>query len=634
VHEQDLGIGRDARLLAILERLLEIEDLDLPGALGHACDLVGRALSADKSCAFLLDTSIRALVAVGISDTPMGRRERSIGMDRLPLANGGPTVEVYRTGVPRVTGSAEADPIELLGFTHGLGVRSIVECPLAIGGERRGVLAAMSADADRFDGEDLRFLVAVARFVGLVAHRTELSEAVVAAAAEGTRRAATEQALLFQAFHDPLTGLPNRALFMDRFGHAVARMTRREDLIAVLFLDVDRFKNINDSLGHDVGDQVLAGIAERLHRVLRPEDTAARLGGDEFVVLLEDIGEESDAVRITERILAEFDAPFRLDAGEVRASASVGIALGESRRERPTDLLRNADIAMYRAKQRGGAGYNVYDMSTGVRVSRRLELEHELSRALERGEFVLHYQPKVDLTSGRIVGVEALIRWAHPERGLLAPAEFIYLAENSGLIVPLGRWVLAATCAQAAAWRASLGDDGAPRVSANVSSRQFQQRRQFVGDVARALSETGLPPRLLELELTEGVLAERSSGMEATLSELRALGVRVAIDDFGSGYASLSYLKRCQVDVLKIDRSFVGGLGGDERDEAIVRAAILLATALGEEVQAEGIETPKQLGRLQVLGCGVGQGYLFDQPLPRDEASEALARGSYALPTS
>lgn len=635
MDERSLAIGESddrARLLAIIERLLEIGSMDVAGALDEASDLVRAALGADVASVLLLDGSTDSLVAAGVSAGEMGRRERAIGMDRLPLANDGPTVGVFRTGVPRVTGRAEEDPSELPGFTRGLGVRSIVEAPLSVGHERRGVLSAFSRQPDRFTGADLRFLELVARWVGTVAERGALSERVVSAAAESSRRAASEQALALQALHDPLTGLPNRALFMDRFGQAIAHLARREHPLAVLFIDFDRFKSINDSLGHDVGDRVLIEAARRIRASLRPTDTAARFGGDELVVLLDEITDESDAVRVVERLLAAIAAPFVIERRAVHVRVSVGVAVGETGIERPTDLLRNADVAMYRAKERGGGGgFEVYDKSIGIRVSRRLELEHDLQRAIDREEFVLYYQPKVWLDSGRIESMEALLRWRHPERGLLPPGEFIDLAEVSGLIVPIGRWIFGEACAQAHAWRERLPEGRAVPVCVNVSPRQFRHGEGLLREVGHVLRDTGLDPRFLRLELTEGAFAGGEDGVAETLGALRALGVALAIDDFGTGYSSLSHLKRFPVDILKIDRAFVSGLGNGGGDEAIAQAVLTLATALGRQVHAEGIETPEQRAILRAMGCPVGQGYLFARPLPSDEAAAALARGSYGV---
>ncbi|HEX5502215.1 MAG TPA: EAL domain-containing protein [Thermomicrobiales bacterium] len=445
-----------------------------------------------------------------------------------------------------------------------------------------------------------------------------------------TEQKALVERLTYQAFHDPLTGLPNRALFLDRLGHAVSRAERGQAPVAVLLLDLDRFKVINDSLGHESGDQLLSEMAERLRACLRPGDTVARLGGDEFTILLEDLPDAERPRRVAERILERLRQPLHLGGHEVFVTASIGIALGATDQEAPEDLLRNADIAMYRAKAEGKAHYEIFDPSMNARALERLDLEHALWRAIARGEFRIHYQPIARLDTARIVGAEALVRWQHPERGLVPPAEFIPLAEETGLIVPLGRWVLREACRQARQWQEAQPHQPPLAISVNLSARQLQQPG-LVDDIAAALRETGLAPEHLQIEITEHVVMGNAPAMVSRLRRLKDLGLRLAIDDFGTGYSSLSYLKRFPVDTLKIDKAFVGDLGAGE-DAAIVEAVLSLAHALGLAVTAEGAETAGALARLRALGCDLAQGYQIARPLPPADFAAFLAGHAASAP--
>jgi diguanylate cyclase (GGDEF)-like protein/PAS domain S-box-containing protein len=440
-----------------------------------------------------------------------------------------------------------------------------------------------------------------------------------------TERRALEQKLAHQAFHDPLTALPNRALFMNRLSHAIARTARRPDTVAVLFLDLDRFKVINDSLGHHVGDHLLVEVSARLRECLRPADTVARLGGDEFAVLLEDIDGWGEATRVAERIAAVLERAFVCEGREVFVTTSVGIAFSHSGLTGPEEILRDADVAMYHAKSKGKARYEVFDGRTQSSALDRLDLEIDLRGAVARQEFRLHYQPVVDLTSGRIVEVEALIRWEHRQRGLLPPSDFITLSEETGLIVPIGMWVLEEACRQVHAWQAEYETKPPLILSVNLSARQFQQA-SLVPDIAELLQETGLPPSCLKLEITESVVMQDAPATLARLHAFKALGVQLAIDDFGTGYSCLSYLKRFPIDVLKIDQAFVRGLGADPEDTAIVRAIVTVAKNLDLSVTAEGIETVEQLTHLRELGCDRGQGYYFARPLAADPLAALFAR--------
>jgi diguanylate cyclase len=418
-----------------------------------------------------------------------------------------------------------------------------------------------------------------------------------------------------QLLRDPLTGLPSRLLFLNRLSGAVDRLQRRPGrYAAVLFLDLDRFKVINDSLGHPAGDQLILAVAERLQHSLRRQEMIARFGGDEFAVLCEDLGDEEDAVAVAERLLKSFGLPFHLAHGDVVSSASIGIALAVDADQDCEDLIRDADAAMYRAKQAGGGRLMLFDEVTRQRALDRLHTENALRQAIEREEFRVYFQPEVSVETGAIVGVEALVRWEHPDRGLVPPADFIALAEETGLIVPIGAWVLHEACRHARRWQlARAADDHELTVRVNVSARQLAEDR-LVDTVANALAETGFDAAHLCLEVTESVLIEDPESSTETLAELKELGVQIAVDDFGTGYSSLEHLRRFPIDSVKIDRSFVRGLPESSEDVAIVGAVIELGHALNLSVVAEGVETSDQLGNLQNAGCDTAQGFLFSRP--------------------
>ena len=399
----------------------------------------------------------------------------------------------------------------------------------------------------------------------------------------------------------------------------------------MILLDLDRFKVINESVGHAVGDRLLAAVGQRLVGSLRPSDTVARFGGDEFGIVLDPVTDADEARRIAERIGNELRAPFPMGGREWFISASLGIALGRAGRATPGELLREAEIAMVRAKGDPSRRYALFEPSMSDQTMDRIDMENDLRRALERGELRVHYQPLVDLASDRIVGFEALVRWQHPVRGLVPPLAFIPLAEETGLIVPLGRWVLETACRQAVRWHASR--PGGPRrlMSVNLSARQFVQP-DLVDQVDSILAETGMDPSLLELEITESVVMDQSEVGVRTLSRLRDMGVRLVLDDFGTGYSSLSYLRHLPLDTIKIDRTFVAGLDG-QADRSIVEAVISLAHGLRISVVAEGIETEEQFEMLRGMGCDVGQGYLFARPMPAAEAGRLLSAGRASAST-
>ena len=427
-----------------------------------------------------------------------------------------------------------------------------------------------------------------------------------------------------QAFRDALTGLPNRALFMDRLSHGLTRARRRHEHVAVLFLDLDRFKIINDTLGHTVGDQLLVEVSNRLGSSLRPGDTVARLGGDEFGLLLEDVADAETAELVALRIEAELAKPLSFEGREVFVTASIGIALSSERLGTPEEVLRDADLAMYHAKAKGKARHEVFDGSMSAPALDRMDLEMDLRSAISRHEFRLHYQPILRLDTGKITEVEALIRWQHEKRGLLQPDEFIGLTEETGLIVPIGQWVLSEACKQARLWQVEYPTTPPLVMSVNLSAKQFQNPK-LVEEITQALDESGLAASCLKLEITESTVMQDAPVTLTKLNELKELGVRLAIDDFGTGYSSLGYLKRFPVDTLKIDRSFVKGLSPDGGDNAIVRAVVTVAKSLNMDVTAEGVETEGQLAELKALGCDRGQGFLFARPVTAERVAPLLA---------
>ncbi len=437
-----------------------------------------------------------------------------------------------------------------------------------------------------------------------------------------------EVQLARQALHDRLTGLPNRVLLRDRLENALARTLRNRSTVALLILDIDRFKVINDSLGHDGGDRLLVAVAERLSRLLRPGDTLARMGGDEYAMLCEDVAGRDEAAALAGRVLDSFEPHFPVvttgsDATDVAVSVSVGVAMAAGDESDPDLLLRDADVAMYRAKQRGRGRFEVFDEAMRHEAVDRLSVENDLRRAIRQGQLRLFYQPIVHIDTGQIAGFEALVRWQHPVRGLLSPADFIPPAEDTGLIVPLGRCVLSEACLQAAAWQRRRGVDRPLRMSVNVSAKQLQYPG-WAAEVAATLAESGLEPGHLVLEITESVLMEDAEASAGPLEELRRLGVRVAIDDFGTGYSSLGYLRRLPVDILKIDKSFIDGVAKGPHESALARAVVKLARTLGLDAVAEGVTDRRQLAELRRLRCPYGQGYLFSRPQPPEVVAQLL----------
>ncbi len=450
---------------------------------------------------------------------------------------------------------------------------------------------------------------------------------IVLNARDISERKAFEEQLAHQAFHDPVTNLPNRALFVERVRHAIGRSRREGRKLGVMFLDLDDFKTINDSLGHDAGDEALIDVAKRLSTSIRLSDTAARFGGDEFVVLLEDLLDTDTAVEVAERILEDLRQPLVIAGKELSLRGSIGISILEEDSAAGADeLIRDADAAMYIAKRDGKGGYRLFESEMHTGVLARLELRADLQRALSDGQLEVHYQPIVRLVDNRVAGLEALLRWQHPERGLVGPEEFIPFAEETGLIVPIGRWVLQEACRQAAELARLAPDGPVLYMCVNLSVKQLQQS-DIVADVRDALADSGIKPELLTLEITETMLIEEPEAAVDKLNQLRAIGVRIAMDDFGTGYSSLSYLSRFPVDVIKMDRSFLKG-GATPETADLSSAIVALGSSLALDVVAEGIELDEQMQRLRDLGCEFGQGFHFARPMEAHRLGAYLADSS------
>jgi diguanylate cyclase (GGDEF)-like protein/PAS domain S-box-containing protein len=497
-----------------------------------------------------------------------------------------------------------------------LGVRSSLAVPIA-GKERPfGVLDIHSTEPSRFTPQDVHFVQASANVL-----------------ADALERHGADEALRHRVLHDALTGLPNRLSFVDSLRDALRRSLASGSPVGILFLDLDHFKLINDSIGHHAGDDLLQAVAPRLRAHLRPGDIVARFGGDEFGILVDRLTDEEEALAIADRVAGAFSEPYPMGGADHFVTASIGIAVARPTGREPVDaelLIRDADAAMYRAKERGRGRCELFDAAMRARAVRRLETERELRHALDRDEFELHYQPVVALGSGEIVGLEALVRWNHPDRGLLDPGEFVPIAEDSGLIEPIGRWVQETASRQALGWHELRPDQRPLDVAVNLSARQVAHR-DLADSVREILARTGLDPVNLRLEVTESVLVEESATAIATLEALSEIGVRLVLDDFGTGYSSLAYLNRFPFDALKIDRSFVDGLGIEQERTAIVEAVIGMARALSLDAIAEGVENEAQLSELQRLGCDYAQGHLFSRPLAPQKVTTLLREGGFEL---
>ncbi|MDQ1492642.1 MAG: hypothetical protein QOJ23_5156, partial [Actinomycetota bacterium] len=594
------ALRRQASLLRLVQRIAvaanESKTLEealwscLDEVCGHTAWPVGRAIFGETELWHVSDPDRSEWIRQAVSDLP-STVTHHVRDSRAPLS-----------------GQAAAPGVV------GIGV------PVLVGSEVAAVLEFFSLAPSEPDDQLMEALMAGGIQLGRVVERTR-----------------AEKALAEQALHDPLTGLPNRALFLNRLNHALARGERNPRLLAVLFLDLDGFKLVNDSLGHDVGDALLVAVAQRLRTVLRPGDTLARFGGDEFTILCDQLTGEEQALAVAQRLADALAEPIDLGGGgEIVVSTSIGVAFSRRSDDSADDLLRDADVAMYRAKEQGRARWEVFDIAMHTRAAYRLEVVKDLRRARDLGQMRLDYQPQVSMADGRIIGVEALLRWHHPEHGLLSPAEFIPLAEESQLILPIGSWVLREACSQLATWRRELPGDSDIEMCVNVSARQLASE-DLASVVAAAIAENGLDPKKLCLEITESVLMEDADFYLGALRRLLRVGVRVAVDDFGIGYSSLAYLRRFPVDVLKLDRAFIDGLGTGlqtSQARAIVRAVIDLSHSLDLTLVAEGIETADQAAALRRLGCDLGQGYWFARPQPPDAVLDLLRRGGLALPAS
>ena len=597
--EQLSSIQRAISRRAPLQQILDTITAGAKDLLGD--EVVGlRLIDADDpammlmvSCYGLPDSLAKPLWRVPIGGC--GISGRAISRNELVALDGG---------------RAEADAVPELVEA---GLSAAMAAPVHDNGQVAGSLLVGSHQPNRvYSAADREILLAFAEHVSLAVTDAKTLEA------------------MHQAFHDSLTGLASRSLFMDRVEHALALGARGEKgSVAVLFIDLDRFKMVNDTLGHGAGDLLLVHVGERLRACLRASDTAARLGGDEFAVLLQDAATATEAEGVAERIIEAIAAAFLINDKEVFVDASIGIAVSAASDISADDLLRNADVAMYQAKRDGSGRHVTFEPGMHTALVERVELEADLRRAVDRSEFTIHYQPVVALADGHIRGVEALVRWQHPERGLVPPLDFIPLAEETGLIVPIGRWVLREACRQVSRWQDELGYGEQLSLSVNMSARQVQQPG-LPGDVADALAESGLPPGRLVLEITESLLLHDQKGTAGKLEELKRIGVRLAIDDFGTGYSSLSYLRQYPIDVLKIDKSFINGIGSGAEASQFARAIVQLGQSLHLDVVAEGIEIGEQLTELRSAHCEFGQGYYFAPPLPSQDMERLLARQASA----
>jgi diguanylate cyclase (GGDEF)-like protein len=533
---------------------------------------------------------------------PRGGAEAEGGLTARPVLAGDPLLALLGGGRLAV---ADWDASPSSALREGA-ARSTLAAALSPRGEQLGILTAHCARPRSFTADQLDTLQALATLLAGSGERARIADE-----------------MLWRALHDPLTELPNRALFVDRLSHAIAGCERSGRAVAVMFLDLDHFKFVNDSLGHTAGDELLRGVAARLAGCMREHDTVARFGGDEFLLICEDLGAGEEAAEIAERVIAAVAQPIQLAGNEHVVTVSLGISVAAGAHRHPEDLIREADAAMYEAKERGRNGFAVYDEAMRARASRRLNVEHQLRRAIEGGELRLSYQPVFSLPERQVVGVEALVRWQHPELGLIMPDDFMTVAEQSGLIIPLGGWVLHEAISQAAAWRRLFPRRHLP-VSVNLSPREFTDRELY-RKVRDLLEDHGVPAEMIELEITESVLMDPAQTSLESLRALREMGVRIVLDDFGTGYSSLSYVKHFPIDGLKIDRGFVREMVAASADASIVEAVVSMARGLGLGVVAEGVETVEQAELLEDLGCVRCQGFSFAPAVTAQRVEQLLA---------
>jgi diguanylate cyclase (GGDEF)-like protein/PAS domain S-box-containing protein len=613
VSERKLAEGELQRSLsqqAVVARLGEraLQNGDPQELMEVATELIRKVEGIHSACIWELDRDGRRLnLRAGLEEAAIGAGRRvSASRD----SHAGAALD---TGTHAVVGDWEQEtqhtmPPVLRAFGAASSLAVVVD------GKNGpfGVLDVHATERHRFSAKDVPFVQAAANVL-----------------ADAIERHNADQALRYRVLHDALTGLPNRLSFVDSLGESLAKAAISGSPVGILFLDLDHFKLINDSLGHHAGDALLRAVAPRLRSHLRPGDVVARFGGDEFGVLIDRLADEGEAMTIADRVAAAFAQPFAIDGVEHFVSASIGVAVAGGSRERPANaelLIRDADAAMYRAKEGGRSRCVLFDAEMRAAAMRRLEIERDLRQAIDRDELALYYQPVVNLRSGELDGLEALVRWRHPDRGMLDPGEFVSIAEDSGMIESIGRWVQERACRQAMTWQQLRPDARPLDVAVNLSARQAAHR-DLPSVVEEVLARTGLDPIHLRLEITESVLVDESATAIASLEALSELGVRLVLDDFGTGYSSLAYLNRFPFDALKIDCSFVEALGIEQEATAIVEAIIGMARGLSLEVIAEGVESEVQLSELQRLGCDFAQGYLFHAAMPEREVSRLIAEG-------
>jgi diguanylate cyclase (GGDEF)-like protein/PAS domain S-box-containing protein len=609
--QAEQGLQRALSQQAVVAKLGEraLQDGDPEALMRAAVSLVGEIEGIHSACIWELGREGRRLnLRAGLEDETVGAGRR------VSAARSSHAGAALDSGQPTIVGDWEREErFTMPPVLRAVGAASSLA--VTIDGTDRpfGVLDVHAAEPERFSTKDAPFVQAVANVL-----------------ADALERHAADQALRHRVLHDALTGLPNRLSFVDSLSEALSRAAVSGSPVGILFLDLDHFKLINDSLGHHAGDALLRAVAPRLRAHLRPGDIVARFGGDEFGVLIDRLADEGEAIAIADRVASAFSHSFSIDGVEHFVTASIGVAVTRASDRQSANaelLIRDADAAMYRAKASGRARCELFDAEMRATATRRLELERELRHALDRDELALYYQPIVDLRSGEITGLEALVRWHHPERGMLDPAEFVSIAEDSGLIEPIGRWVQENACLQALKWHQERPDARPFDVAVNLSARQVAHR-DLPSTVEGILARTGLDPVNLRLEITESVLVEESATAVSSLEALNELGVRLVLDDFGTGYSSLAYLNRFPFHALKIDRSFVDGLGIEQERTAIVEAIVGMARALSLEFIAEGVESEVQLSELRRLGCDYAQGHLFHPAMPEREVSRLLREGA------